>query len=429
MTWRQRYLYRLFLRSSLWVVPTVGLVLALSTFRLIGVIGRYMEWHSATSPDAARTVVGMLTSAMLTLLVFIMSAILVAVQLASAQLSSRIIALALQDTATRACLGICVFAFTFSLALLSRIESYAPMVEMQVSIWSSLVCVCAFLYLVNRMAKSFRPVTVLTGVASSGAEVIRHVYPHLLDAAPTPTPVVVQPSLPAQIVRHSGSSSVFLAFHAAGLVEWARKADAVIEIVPQVGDFVVHDDPVFRVYAKSPVAPKELLEGLAFGAERTMDQDPAFAFRIIVDIASKALSPAINDPTTAVLALDQLHMLLRLVGLRQLDTGRIDDAEGQMRLLFRTPDWEDFVALGLSEIRQFGATSLQVARRMRALLMHLLQTVPPERHPPLQEQLELLQRSVERHFPDPEDRAQACAQDLQGLGGSAGSWTRVSSGP
>src|SRR4029077_7268164 len=86
---------------------------------------------------------------------------------------------------------------------------------------------------------------------------------------------------------------------------------------------------------------------VAISDERTLEQDPAFAFRIIVDIASKALSPAINDPTTAVLALDQLHHLLRNVGSRQLDDGRVCDAAGRLRLAYRTPDWEDYVYLAV----------------------------------------------------------------------------------
>ena len=82
---------------------------------------------------------------------------------------------------------------------------------------------------------------------------------------------------------------------------------------------------------------------LALDRERTMEQDPEFAFRIIVDIAAKALSPAINDPTTAVLALDQIHYLLKEVGMRRLDTGVVKDRSGHVRLVYGTQDWEDFV--------------------------------------------------------------------------------------
>src|SRR5439155_20740224 len=123
-----------------------------------------------------------------------------------------------------------------------------------------------------------------------------------------------------------------------------------IEVVPQVGDFVASDDPVFRLYGDSSgISPKQLLRHIALERERTLEQDPAFAFRIIVDIASKALSPAINDPTTAVLALDQIHHLLRKVGLRRLDTGVVRDHAGRVRLVYRTPGWEDFVELAITE--------------------------------------------------------------------------------
>src|SRR4029079_400582 len=97
--------------------------------------------------------------------------------------------------------------------------------------------------------------------------------------------------------------------------------------------------------------PAEALHSsIALGTERTIEQDPAFAFRMIVDIASKGLSPAINDPTTAVLAIDRIHHLLRHVGSRRLDNELVRDATGRLRLMYRTPDWEDFVTLAITEI-------------------------------------------------------------------------------
>ena len=148
-----------------------------------------------------------------------------------------------------------------------------------------------------------------------------------------------------------------------------------------------------------------------------MEQDPAFAFRIIVDIASKGLSPAINDPTTAVLAIDQLHHLLRSVGGRHLDEGLAHDRSGALRLVYRTPNWEDFVYLAVTEIRHFGGTSIQVARRLRAMLENLVEVLPPERTALLRGELTLLHRSAGRFFPEPEDQALADVSDLQGVGG------------
>jgi uncharacterized membrane protein len=136
-----------------------------------------------------------------------------------------------------------------------------------------------------------------------------------------------------------------------------------------------------------------------------------------VDIASKALSPAINDPTTAVLALDQIHKLLREVGLRRLDNGMINDSIGQLRLAYRTPDWEDFVGLAVTEIRQFGANTTQVARRMRAMLEDLISLLPPYRSSVLIEELDLLTCTVDQRFTVLQDRKRAELPDFQGLGG------------
>ena len=101
---------------------------------------------------------------------------------------------------------------------------------------------------------------------------------------------------------------------------------------------------------------------------------------MIVDIAIKVLSRAINDPTTAVLAIDQLHRLLRAVGLRHLHDDVIKDEVGKVRVVFRTPDWEDFVQLSCREIRLYGAENYQVARRLRAMRDKLLITLPEARH-------------------------------------------------
>ena len=163
---------------------------------------------------------------------------------------------------------------------------------------------------------------------------------------------------------------------------------------------------------------------MAVGQERTLEQDPTLVFRILVDIASKGLSPAINDPTTAVLAIDQIHHLLRNVGPGDLDDERVRDATGRLRLVYRTPDWEDFVQLAVTEIRHFGGESIQIARRLRAMLEDLIQTLPDERRPLLRQELSLLHRSAERFFPEPEDRVLAEVSDFQGVGSKCGQNTK-----
>ena len=204
----------------------------------------------------------------------------------------------------------------------------------------------------------------------------------------------------------------------------ARGADCLIELVPQVGDFIAAGDPLFRVYHQTgrSLAGANLCQCVAVGQERTHEQDPTLAFRIVVDIAAKALSPAINDPTTAVLAIDQIHHLLRRVGRRRLDEGVLRDDSGKVRLVYRTPDWEDFVQLSLTEIRQFGGSAMQIVRRLRFMLENLLDTLPEPRTILLRQELSLLQRTAERLFIEPEERALAATGDSQGMGGTS-EWT------
>jgi uncharacterized membrane protein len=201
----------------------------------------------------------------------------------------------------------------------------------------------------------------------------------------------------------------------------AERSNGAIEFVPQVGDFLSVNDPLFNLYGgASSIDEATLRSAVAFGTERSMDQDPTFAFRIVADIALKALSPAINDPTTAVLAIDQLNRMLRAVGKRYLRVDEISDKTGTLRLIFRTPNWEDFVHLTFSEIRSCGSNNLQIVRRLRAMIQNLLQTLPLHRHAALNEQLSLLDREIAKNFTYPEELALAQVADTQGLGGRSG---------
>jgi uncharacterized membrane protein len=420
VTWLQRYRVRSFLRNSVWFPPLIGMVTAL----LVHAVGRHVDamlgWKAVIGVEGARAVLAALASSMLTFIVFVFSILLLAVQLASAQLTPRIIATFYRNRVLKLSLTVFVFAFTYTLGVLSRIDESVPQISLWVAVYSSVACVGVFLYMIDNVGKSLRPVSVLTRIGSTGREVIQDVYPGtVVGTADIPTNVALAPGRGTARIVASTRTGVILAFDVAGLVDLARRADCLIEFVPQVGNFVAGDDPLFRLYGGGEAIPDRLLDhAVAIGPERTMEQDPEFAFRIIVDIASKALSPAINDPTTAVLALDQIHRLLREVAKRQLDTGRVHDDAGVLRLAYRTPDWEDFVGLAVTEIRQFGRDSVQIARRMRAMLENLIDVVPPQRAAPLRVELELLSRGVQRDFRDPEDRARAAAGDSLGVGGA-----------
>jgi uncharacterized membrane protein len=152
-----------------------------------------------------------------------------------------------------------------------------------------------------------------------------------------------------------------------------------------------------------------------------LEQDPLFAFRIIADIALKALSPAINDPTTGVLALDQLNRLLRAVGRRRLRSDTIADRTGTPRVIYRTPNWEDYVYVSCVEIRACGAGNVQIARRLRAMLDNLIATLPARCVAALEAERRRLDLAIATLYSIPEDRELAAVPDAQGLGGSAAS--------
>jgi uncharacterized membrane protein len=419
MTWLQRYRVRHYVANSIWVFPLLSIPCAVGAARGLLWVEASMGWASGLRPDTAQAVLGALASAMFTFVVFVSSALLVAVQLASSQLTPRIIGIVFKDPITKASLTVFVFTFTFTLAALVRVTDSVPLLTAHVAAYSCLASLGVFLYLLDHVGKALRPSGALWTVGALGREVIESVYPKRLAESPQAlerTRIFLSET-PAATVSNA-RDGVVLAFDLRGLVSLAERADCVLELVPQVGDFVAAGDPLFRVFQGGAALPAEALrQSVAVGQERTLEQDPAFAFRIIVDIASKGLSPAINDPTTAVLALDQIHHLLRNVGSRRLDDGEVCDAAGRLRLVYRTPDWEDYVYLAVTEIRQFGGGSIQVARRMRAMLENLIQTLPPERSELLRQELKLLHRSAERFFPEPEDKALADVSDFQGVGG------------
>ncbi len=424
MTWLQRYRLRHFLRFSFWTAPVVWMMAAVIAVRTVRWLDQQTGWAwLAFSPEGARQLLGGLSSSMLTFIVFAVSALLLAVQLASGQLTSRIIALVFSARIVKVSIGVFVFAYMFALAVLGRIEDqHVPQLLVSAAVLSNMVSIGVFFWFVQQVGTQLRPVSVLQELWRAGQLTIDGVYPHTLESAP-PSSLSIRPeALPpsSQLIEHLGNSGTFLAFSAQGLAAAAQKADCVIELLPRVGDFVSRGDPLFRVYtAGRPIEASALHQMVAFGPERTLEQDPAFAFRIMVDIAARALSPAINDPTTAVLALDQLHRLLRYVGQKQLDSGRVYDEHSALRLLYSTPQWEDFVALSVSEIRLFGAGSLQIPRRLQAMLEHLIAVLPASRAPALRQELSLLHSTVARDYLEPEDRRRAETSDRQGIGGSS----------
>jgi len=419
MNWILRHRLRLYFRNSIWILPALSIVAALALVWLITRYEHSINSGGQISAETARTVLSMVAASTFTLVVLASSALLLAVQLASAQLTPRIISMVYRNGYQKLAFALFVFIFTFSAGVLARVDEWVPPVASRLAAYGFLLNLALYIFFVDQIGKMLRPSSALRAVALTARDVIRVIYPSPLQEDSPPSPSVQSLTEGEPRVVPSDMDGAVLAFDLKGLVALAERSNCFIELVPEVGQYIAEGEPLFRIYQGGEnLADTKLQNSVAVGSERTLEQDPLFAFRIIVDIASKALSPAINDPTTAVLAIDQIHHLLRDIGKRYLAEGSEADRSGRVRLFYRTPNWEDFVLLSTTEIRHYGRESIQVQRRLRAMLKDLIETLPARRAPVLQKELALLAMSSKRAFPDLDDQTLAEAGDMQGIGGS-----------
>lgn len=421
MEWRRRYVIRSYIRSAVWVGPLIAYVVSFVLIRLLTWVDDWLgwDWSWTIEVGVAQAMLQVFVAAMLTFVVFTSSSLLVAIQIASAQLTPRIIATTLlRDNTIRSVIALFVLTFTFNLGVFARTRHDVPYLIFTVGLLLTIVSVAAFLYLIDYAARLMRPVAIVWLLGERGLEVIDDIYPSRVEdkAEVAPPPDFSGPFVE---IRHKRKSAIVLACDIETMRREAASTGGVIELAIRVGDFVATGELLYRLYGPAAKANEPLLrQAIAMGRERTIEQDPTVACRIIVDIALKALSKAINDPTTAVLAIDQLHRLLRVVGRRHLHDDLIRPAEGGC-VVFRTPDWTDFVELSCREIRFYGAENFQVARRLRAMLENLIETLPERRAPALRREIEQLDLAIDRAHPSDDDRALSRIADLQGLGSSA----------
>jgi uncharacterized membrane protein len=317
-------------------------------------------------------------------------------------------------------LGIFTATFLYALAAIAWVDrggaGTVPLVTLLVATLLLLASVVFFVLLVDKLAL-LQISRVLAYVGDQGRAVIERDYAPL-DAADAGEPHG-RTELPAVslLVAHRGGPAVVQAMDVKGLVGLASREQATIELVAAVGDTVIDGMPLLRVHGgRRSIAEPELRRRLKLGEERTFEQDPKYALRLLVDVAIRALSPAVNDPTTAVQALDQVEDLLLRLSRRRLAAGRVNDASGGLRLVFPQPSWEDLLRLAFDEIRFHGASSIQVMRRMRALLSDLMVQVPDERRGALVSYLERVDAGIRSSFPEGDDRRDAFDSDRQGLG-------------
>lgn len=418
-SWAARFRLRQYVKASLWIVPLFGLVLGVALAEAAAAVdgASWLPTSWDYSASTATSVLSSVVGSMIALLGFVVTIGVLVIQQATGTLSPRYMRLWYRDRLQKAVLGTFTGTFAFAYTLLRSIETDSVpnlgVTTAGIAVSASLLLLLIYL---NRFTHNLRPVAIADIVGRSGEQVIHHAAAHLRStAAPDKAP----PTTGSVTRIRSERGGVVQALNAPGMVALAARHDCVFVLVASVGDFVPPGGTVVEVHgAASPPDPHRVTDLLALGAERTIEQDPAYALRILVDIAIRALSPAVNDPTTAVQVLNHIEAFLHTVGRAGPRSHyELADDRGRLRLVLSGRPWEDYLELAVTEIRDYGATSVQVCRRLRALLEGLLASLPDECGPALHAELRLLDEAVEREFADDLRRTEARTADSQGIGG------------
>jgi uncharacterized membrane protein len=425
MSWAMLFRVREYLRGSLWYGPVAGAILgpllALLTRQADTSLTVPKAWQYA--PSTASTVLTTIVGATVGLAGFVVTVTVLAIQMATGTFSARYMRIWYRDPLLKATLAWLVWTLTFSFSLLRQVGStQVPNIGVSVAGAMVVLGVVLFLLFFDRFVHRLRPVAV----AALVGRVAQRTLTTLTRQVPDTASAQAAAGDPVLMVSSRGDGAI-QAIDVRGLVNWASKHDHLLAMRAAIGDSVTTGQDLIAVFGDGNMpakASRQLRAMVALGVERTVEQDPAFALRIMVDIAVKALSAAINDPTTAVQALDYIANVLRLLGSTPLHASLTwRDSAGTARLLMPGRTWDDYLMLAVTEIREFGATSIQVTRRLRAMLDDLRASVRPEYRAAVDAEIAKLTATVATGFAGSADKEQAQAPDPQGIGGPEASMT------
>ncbi len=416
------------LRETFWFAPTLTLVCAVVLWFIASALDEqivaYLQDEQAydeikdlvSIAEDTKTIVVTISSAMMTFIGVVFSISLVAVQMASGQLTPRVVRIFVRSRISKLTLSVFLATFVFSLLVLSSYESTADprrvvSVPFLQSLLTAVLVGLSLLLFIAYVSATLR----LMQVGPVVDRITRDSF-HVLRRMPVGEPN--EDALPAETgqIPHEGRAGVLRDVNVARLVRAARNQGAVLRLIPRLGDFVVPGTPVLAVHGGTAPPRRALRYTVSVGVERTLHQDLAFGLRQLSDIALRALSPAVNDPTTAVQCLDRIVEFLAAVAGLPLGTVHHRDRKGVVRLVQDVPGWADLVDLGFEEIRRCATDSPQVTRRLLAGIDDLVVLAGPERQGPLIRHRVLLVQAVERTVPEAAEREFALLPDRQGIG-------------
>jgi uncharacterized membrane protein len=401
------------LGSRIWLIPLLWLVagigLAFATVAVDRAAGYDLVPRSVTgTATAAQTILSTIASSMVTLTSVLLSLTLVAVQLAMGQFSPRIVRAILADRRNQSAIGLFGATFAYSMLVLREVDDRSgtvPGLSIVVAYLLVLASTVGLVLYLHHVGESLRASGLIDLVGDELRVQLDRRFP-AEDPSPG-DPAVITAGEPGSIIHIDEE----------GLVAVAERAGCCVEMLPMMGDFVPVGAIVFRIHGHPErLGRGELGRHVILGPERTHTDDPAYGFRKLVDIAERGISQPFLDPTTAKQAIDRLHDCLRQLARRPFPDGRYHDRSGELRLVTREMSWDGYVRLSFDEIRLAGAGTPQVTRRLVAALEDLKTVAAPDRHPPLERQLRLLEAAVRAKLDQEDDIRAALTPDQLGIG-------------
>jgi uncharacterized membrane protein len=384
-------------RERFWAIPLVLIVAGIVTGVVVSrpeTVWLPTDWKFGPDvrPEPAETIMQVMATSMLTFVGVVFAITLVGLQLASSQLSPRVIRTFVRSAVTKVAFGIFLATFAFSitgLAFDNLDDPYAAARTTLLVVAMLGVAVAVFVVYVTATMRLLEVGWVITRVANEARRAIRHGYPEAtmyVDARP---PMLEESPYRVRLrsrdtLGYRRQFGIVTGIDRPRLVDVAAKYDCVIELLPRIGEYVTTGGPVFAVHGATRPADKDLIACVDLGRSRTIYQDPAFGIRQLVDVAVQSLSAALNQPTTAVQVIDRLHDLLLRISRRPASTGMHVDDGGVVRLVERTTSFGYLLDLSFDEISVCGSTSSHVTRRLAAVYADLKTELPSDHHPDIE---------------------------------------------
>ena len=389
--------------SPFWVVPSVWCVVAVAAGLLLPEVDRGVEGIPLlfkSGPDGARSVLSTIAGAMISVTGLVFSITIVVLQLASSQFTPRVLRTFLEDRVTQNTLGVFASSFLYALTVLRAVQSspqdgYPAVPQLAVSLTYVYVlgAVGMFLAFIHHITSAISVGKVVGRTADDCRSLLRG---GASDAAEQPTDELEITHARFQHVATCPRSGYVDVVDRHALMRLATSRDVRIEVLHPLGAFVVEGEPLAMVHSDRPIThddwPQAVGGCLQLARERSMQQDVSFGVRRLVDIAERALSPGVNDPTTAVQVVDELHDVLRRIAVQPDPYPLTVDQDGVVRVLASEWGFGDYLDLAVDEIAHWGSSSLQIGPRVDQMLSEIAAAAPHRRTLVEAKQAEVLQR-------------------------------------